>query len=119
MKNTYYASCRNCGRRWSGETECHCPTCHRHFGNVSGFDRHRRNDTCLDPATEQRRDGNPAFTTTDRVSGPVWLLWSPTPNPWAKKPAAARSGVGVGYLRPPVDLGDDPDGDIEGYDGAL
>jgi hypothetical protein len=29
----------------------HCPTCHRTFGGVWGFDRHRRNGACVDPQT--------------------------------------------------------------------
>lgn len=33
--------CR-CGQSWTGEAICHCPTCHRSFGSITGFDRHRR-----------------------------------------------------------------------------
>jgi hypothetical protein len=29
----------------------HCPTCHRTFGGVTGFDKHRSHGECLDPAT--------------------------------------------------------------------
>jgi hypothetical protein len=29
--------------------QAHCPTCHRHFGGVTGFDKHRSNNHCLDP----------------------------------------------------------------------
>lgn len=28
----------------------HCPTCHRTFGSVGGFDQHRKQGECLDPA---------------------------------------------------------------------
>jgi hypothetical protein len=31
-------------------TQAHCGACHRTFGAVSGFDRHRREGRCLDPA---------------------------------------------------------------------
>lgn len=30
--------------------QTHCATCHRSWGGISGFDRHRRNGLCLDPA---------------------------------------------------------------------
>lgn len=30
--------------------QAHCRGCHRTFGSVSGFDRHRRGGACLDPA---------------------------------------------------------------------
>ena len=32
-------------------TNAHCGACHRTFGSVTGFDRHRRNGECVDPAT--------------------------------------------------------------------
>jgi hypothetical protein len=38
-------------------TQAHCGTCHRTFGSVRGFDKHRRRGECVDPATlgfEQR-----------------------------------------------------------------
>lgn len=41
-------SCR-CGIRWGGLKTAHCVTCHRTFTVVSAFDKHRRNDTCVDP----------------------------------------------------------------------
>lgn len=33
-------------------SQAHCPTCHRTFGGVRGFDDHRHNGTCLDPTTK-------------------------------------------------------------------
>lgn len=30
--------------------QAHCGACHRTFSRVSGFDRHRREGVCLDPA---------------------------------------------------------------------
>lgn len=92
------ALCQHCGRRWTWEAECHCPTCHRHFGNIKAFDRHRRSDACLDPATVRRRDDNPMFVAVERVSGPVWLIWSPTPHPWAAGSVAGRSRVSAGLM---------------------
>ena len=32
-------------------SQAHCATCHRTFGAVGGFDRHRRHGECLDPTT--------------------------------------------------------------------
>lgn len=40
-----------CGARWSGLSSCHCSGCHRLFGGIGSFDRHRRNFTCADPAS--------------------------------------------------------------------
>ena len=41
-----------CGQSWSGgERSGHCGGCHRTFYGLSTFDRHRRDRTCLDPAT--------------------------------------------------------------------
>lgn len=31
--------------------QAHCGACHRTFGGVTGFDRHRLGGECLDPAT--------------------------------------------------------------------
>lgn len=31
--------------------QAHCPSCHRTFGGVTGFDKHRRFGRCTDPAT--------------------------------------------------------------------
>lgn len=29
--------------------QAHCPTCHRTFGGVTGFDAHRKDGDCVDP----------------------------------------------------------------------
>lgn len=34
-----------------GTRYCKCPACDRFFGGVSGFDRHRVNSVCVDPAS--------------------------------------------------------------------
>lgn len=39
-----------CGARWSGLSTAHCARCHRTFGGVSSFDRHRKDGACVDPA---------------------------------------------------------------------
>jgi hypothetical protein len=32
------------------KTQCHCGSgCHRTFGSITGFDKHRRDGRCLDP----------------------------------------------------------------------
>lgn len=43
--------CRKCGVAWTGHARNHCPTCHETFGGVGGFDMHRRDGRCVDPAT--------------------------------------------------------------------
>lgn len=32
--------------------QCHCASCHRTFGGITGFDAHRKNGMCLDPAAK-------------------------------------------------------------------
>lgn len=39
------------GCRTVTPAQAHCSVCHRTFGSVSGFDRHRRNGECIDPTT--------------------------------------------------------------------
>jgi len=29
--------------------QCHCASCHRTYGGITGFDAHRRNGVCVDP----------------------------------------------------------------------
>jgi hypothetical protein len=45
-------SCNDDCHRPSTTTQAHCAAhgCHRTFSRVSGFDRHRRDGNCLDPA---------------------------------------------------------------------
>lgn len=45
--------CTRCGARANGRAYAHCGArgCHRTFSSVSGFDRHRRDGQCVDPAT--------------------------------------------------------------------
>lgn len=54
-------SCR-CGRRWDKLKTCHCCVCHRTFTAITGFDRHRRNGKCLDPATVGLVDANRTYS---------------------------------------------------------
>lgn len=51
MTSTLPHGCGGCTNRWAGTSTAHCPTCHRTFGAVGGFDRHRRDGRCVDPAT--------------------------------------------------------------------
>ena len=67
------ASCGGCPRRWAGMLHAHCPTCHRHFGSVSGFDRHRVNGKCLDPGTLTDRHGNPVLEQRHGPHGVTWV----------------------------------------------
>jgi hypothetical protein len=43
-------TCTNDCRRPT-PAQAHCGACHRTFGSASGFDKHRRDGQCLDPAT--------------------------------------------------------------------
>ena len=51
MHRLYDGNCARCGAEWKSETACHCNGCHRTFSSLSGFDAHRRNLKCVDPAT--------------------------------------------------------------------
>ena len=50
--------CNGCDASWSGFNIAHCAACHKTFGGVSGFDKHRagskdktrRAGECSDPA---------------------------------------------------------------------
>jgi hypothetical protein len=48
--------------------QAHCSVCHRTFGGVYGFDRHRHDGRCLDPAGLHMilRDGVWRAEMTDR-----------------------------------------------------
>lgn len=41
----------SCGAMWTTTRAAHCAACHRTFGGVRGFERHRKNFTCVDPST--------------------------------------------------------------------
>lgn len=86
--------------RWGGHNTCFCTQCRQFFIGVSSFDRHFRattttdgNTSCLDPRTEMRGDGEPAF---ERVEKPSWnpaYAWRKTsatrgdkPPPWRQQP---------------------------------
>lgn len=44
-------SCGGCDVRWRGVRTCHCAACHRSFGSVYLFDKHRRSSHCIAPET--------------------------------------------------------------------
>lgn len=48
-------TCGGCDATWTGSTFTHCANCHRTFGGVALFDRHRQaygeHGKCLNPAT--------------------------------------------------------------------
>jgi hypothetical protein len=44
------ATCGRCAARWTATRAAHCAGCHRTFSTVSGFDKHRRDGGCLEPA---------------------------------------------------------------------
>jgi hypothetical protein len=41
--------CVVCGENWTAKSLCHCTSCHRTFGGLTGFDMHRKDGKCLDP----------------------------------------------------------------------
>lgn len=43
--------CSHCDARWTGANVCHCSGCHRTFGGLGGFEKHRKDYTCTDPST--------------------------------------------------------------------
>lgn len=57
------ASCNGCGNTWTGLSRAHCAAegCHRTFGSVGLFDRHRssagKHGTCLDPTSITNSNG--------------------------------------------------------------
>lgn len=73
--------CGTCGTTWHGLTECHCATCHEHFGSIDAFDRHRQGpvDTrhCVEPAAVLRKDGKPVLRAADRSGRPTWVVDKP------------------------------------------
>lgn len=40
-----------CTRPTPSQAHCAAGSCHKTFGGVGGFDKHRRDGSCLDPAT--------------------------------------------------------------------
>lgn len=61
-------SCGGCSNRWAGANTAHCGGvrgCHHTFSSPSGFDRHRRNGTCLAPAAA-------GLVPLDRVGYTAW-----------------------------------------------
>lgn len=42
------AVCGGCDRTWQSNTQCHCAACHRQFGSVYLFDRHRLSFQCME-----------------------------------------------------------------------
>jgi hypothetical protein len=72
-----FTRCHECGRRWTGKTECHCTRCHNHFGSPTAFDRHMIAGKCLpahqlvEPVTE---GGPPRLTPVTRKTGTVWIV---------------------------------------------
>jgi hypothetical protein len=73
-------TCGGCTTRWTGTGTAHCASCHRTFSAVSGFDTHRRNGTCVDPAT------------VGLVHNDTRRCWTfPPPDP-TKRPIGWRTG---------------------------
>lgn len=52
IEDTVRVSHGACGKTWNqkGNRSGHCGGCHQTFYGVSTFDKHRRDNKCLDPA---------------------------------------------------------------------
>jgi hypothetical protein len=70
---------QSCGAMWRAMALCHCTTCHASFATITGFDRHRRSDSCLDPATLRTRKGEPVLRAVREPYGQVWHRWANHP----------------------------------------
>lgn len=80
----------DCGRIWDASGEAHCAECHQQFTSDSGFEAHRRDGICQDPATLTRVKSNKrVFAPADRASGDTWKLADDRPHGLASKPRAS------------------------------
>ncbi len=58
-------------------SQAHCSVCHRTFSGVWGFDKHRRNGVCLDPAELGMVEAGQVWRSPPRASRPEH--WSKAP----------------------------------------
>jgi hypothetical protein len=65
-----------CDQKLSGTMTAHCTACHATFTRPGGFDRHRRNGKCLNPATLLDTNKRPVFQRADRKY-PCWQMAGP------------------------------------------
>ncbi len=63
-------TCGGCDNTWTGMSFCHCSaqSCHRTFGGLEMFDRHRRGGQCADPSDW----GDDARLVDGIWRGPEW-----------------------------------------------
>jgi hypothetical protein len=59
--------CKRCGKTWTSRLLAHCSASCRSFSGPTGFDRHRVDFTCRDPATLTKPDGSQLFVVEDGV----------------------------------------------------
>lgn len=94
--------CTDCGTVWHGLTECHCATCHAHFGNIEAFDKHRVGSvdtrSCADPATLTTKTGRKPLSGVLRGSRTVWIKADPRPHPKARQRNAPPPANGISAL---------------------
>lgn len=67
-----YASCTDCGRKWTGYSQAHCRGCHRTFSSVSVFDAHNPGGVCGDPPSINSKKKPTGFMLVDSTFGPIW-----------------------------------------------
>lgn len=75
--------CVTCGRRWTGDTECHCTRCHQHCSTVAAFDEHLGDRSAAHPRgyciplggiPRSRTDRTPKFRLRPGPHGQTWVL---------------------------------------------
>lgn len=83
------ASCE-CGRKWTGNSECHCASCHSHFTSDSAFIAHlaspQSDDACYPPSGITRKDGSPALELIERTHGDTWRIRRDDEHPFSHLP---------------------------------
>lgn len=88
------ATCE-CGRKWTGNSECHCATCHEHFTSDQAFIVHlaspQSDDACYPPAEAERKDGKSALVLTQRAHGPTWMVRDDRDHPFSNFGASPES----------------------------
>lgn len=91
--------CPTCETTWHGLTECHCASCHAHFGNVEAFDKHRVGSvdtrSCADPETLTTKTGRKPLMGVDRHGRKVWVKADTRPHPHARQRKDPPTATGI------------------------
>lgn len=69
--------CSGCEVTWQSNSQAHCAGCHRHFGSVDLFDRHRIGFKCEDPLfLPKTKAGQPRLALVQGVYREPGRDWS-------------------------------------------